>query len=455
MPGAKRREVGWVPYGRDNGQMLDEVGLVHMNGRIYDPLLGKFLSPDPFVQSPANGQSYNRYAYGWNNPLSITDPSGYFVGLIGGLLGIGAAIVGIFKPELIKPILAIAVSATLAVLLGPGAFGITGLGWNGFVVGAIAGAAGGGITGGARGAIFGALSGAVGGGIGEFFQLGSVGEALGGLKEVARAMAHGVSQGGISELAGGEFITGFASGALSAAATHMGPDFGEGFQVGELMMAAAVGGTVSEITGGDFANGAITGSYGYLFNQVLSEGREQTRSRSSNRRYGPDRVRRAEIRRAKIEGLIAGIEADAWKALDTAVNSEIAWAIEGASMGALAFIDGAIDIVPLIELKPFESFGFYDSQQYGLDGSQLIGALTRDAALVLGGAAAWRSGTMLGVPLPGVGTTSMVDAVVLSGVGVTTLSVVVSKPTVAGMALTVGSRVSTAVESFDYFFNDE
>ncbi|MES9937204.1 MAG: RHS repeat-associated core domain-containing protein [Sedimenticola sp.] len=49
-----------------------------MNGRVYDPELGRFLSADPHVQSFANPQSLNRYSYVLNNPLSYTDPSGYF-----------------------------------------------------------------------------------------------------------------------------------------------------------------------------------------------------------------------------------------------------------------------------------------------------------------------------------------------------------------------------------------
>lgn len=48
-----------------------------MNGRIYDPLLGRFLSADLVVQSPSSLQSYNRYSYCGNNPLSFTDPSGF------------------------------------------------------------------------------------------------------------------------------------------------------------------------------------------------------------------------------------------------------------------------------------------------------------------------------------------------------------------------------------------
>ena len=48
-----------------------------MNGRIYDPLLGRFLSADLVVNNPADLQSFNRYSYVRNNPLSLTDPSGF------------------------------------------------------------------------------------------------------------------------------------------------------------------------------------------------------------------------------------------------------------------------------------------------------------------------------------------------------------------------------------------
>ncbi len=58
-------------------KMLDRTGFIHMNGRAYDPVLGRFLSPDPLVQAPGNSQSWNRYSYVFNNPMKYTDPSGY------------------------------------------------------------------------------------------------------------------------------------------------------------------------------------------------------------------------------------------------------------------------------------------------------------------------------------------------------------------------------------------
>lgn len=56
---------------------LDRTGYIHMNGRVYDPVLGRFLSPDPIVQYPTVSQSWNRYSYVGNTPTSFTDPSGF------------------------------------------------------------------------------------------------------------------------------------------------------------------------------------------------------------------------------------------------------------------------------------------------------------------------------------------------------------------------------------------
>ena len=67
-----------TPRGYTGHEMLDDLGLVHMNGRIYDPLLGRFLSADLMVQYPNNLQSYNRYSYVRNNPLTSLDSSGFW-----------------------------------------------------------------------------------------------------------------------------------------------------------------------------------------------------------------------------------------------------------------------------------------------------------------------------------------------------------------------------------------
>ena len=88
----KRRNSDWTDIagptpvspvtdrGYTGHEHIDEVGLIHMNGRVYDPTLGRFTSADPNIQQPYNSQSLNRYSYVLNNPLSYTDPSGYFFG---------------------------------------------------------------------------------------------------------------------------------------------------------------------------------------------------------------------------------------------------------------------------------------------------------------------------------------------------------------------------------------
>jgi RHS repeat-associated protein len=56
---------------------LDELDLIHMNGRVYDPMIGRFTSADPNIPDPTNHQNFNRYSYVLNNPLAYTDPSGF------------------------------------------------------------------------------------------------------------------------------------------------------------------------------------------------------------------------------------------------------------------------------------------------------------------------------------------------------------------------------------------
>ena len=58
-------------------EQLADVGLIHMNGRVYDPMLGRFGTPDPTTENPFSTQGWNRYTYVGNSPLNFTDPSGY------------------------------------------------------------------------------------------------------------------------------------------------------------------------------------------------------------------------------------------------------------------------------------------------------------------------------------------------------------------------------------------
>jgi RHS repeat-associated protein len=58
-------------------QMPDGLCLVNMNARIYDPAIGRFMSPDDVIPDLYNGQSFDRYTYVSDNPLSYTDPTGH------------------------------------------------------------------------------------------------------------------------------------------------------------------------------------------------------------------------------------------------------------------------------------------------------------------------------------------------------------------------------------------
>ena len=73
---------------------LTPLNLIDMNGRIYDPVLARFLSPDPYIQAPDFTQNYNRYAYCLNNPFKYTDPSGEIAWFVIPLITAGIFAVG-------------------------------------------------------------------------------------------------------------------------------------------------------------------------------------------------------------------------------------------------------------------------------------------------------------------------------------------------------------------------
>ncbi len=250
--------------GFTNHEMLDEVDIIHMNGRIYDGRLGRFLQADPLIQEPNNSQSLNRYSYVINNPLSYTDPTGYnflkkywraIVAIVATYItagyasgwaaswGFGTAASG-------------GVAATLGNTIAAGAI-------SGFVGGAIA-------TGSFKGAVIGAFTGAAFGALHGWnvdgFHLGKI-------------AAHGGVGGLSSVLSGGKFGHGFAAAGFTQAVSQVGGDslFSKTDKAGNAVKAALIGGTASAISGGKFANGAVTGAFSRMLNDdVWSRAADKT-----------------------------------------------------------------------------------------------------------------------------------------------------------------------------------
>jgi len=234
----------FLDRGYTGHEHFTEVGIIHMNGRIYDPMLKQFLSPDNFIQDPENSQSYNRYGYAWNNPLLYTDPSGEIFQIgIGLAIGIGAAIG--------------ALSYTIQAIFVTGTFDFSGF---------------------TKSVFMGALSGAVSFGIGELASailpnlLNTTKLAIDMKVWVGKTIAfqamsatmHAVSQGVIAGISGGKFLQGAASALISSAVAGAVQGAGNiaglkdsGFRT--ILFGTVSGGISAELTGGNFWQGAAIG----------------------------------------------------------------------------------------------------------------------------------------------------------------------------------------------------
>ena len=194
--------------GYSGHEHLKEFGLVNMNARLYDPALGRFLAPDPFVQMPDLSQNFNRYSYAMNNPLRYVDEDGEFIHII-----IGAVIGG--TANLIYK----AVSGQLHSFKdGFAAFGIgAAAGGLGAATGGLAFAAAGGAAGGIGGFLAGAAAGSASTAV--MMPVQSAGNSLYfgdpfmslkdyGLGILGGALTGGIGNGMVAALKGNNFWTG-------------------------------------------------------------------------------------------------------------------------------------------------------------------------------------------------------------------------------------------------------
>lgn len=189
-----------IDRGYTSHEHLYDVELIHMNGRLYDPLLRRFLNADENIQDPTNTQSYNKYGYVINNPLMYNDPSGE----------IFAA--GFFLSYVVPVIY----GAIIGAVVGAGIYTIKSLvtgnwTWSGFgkslLIGAVTGAISGGLSAtytatGFNGAVvMGSINGAIGGGVDAllngksfatgFYRGGLVGAAAGAVSYTVNYFASG------------------------------------------------------------------------------------------------------------------------------------------------------------------------------------------------------------------------------------------------------------------------
>ena len=218
----KSRPV-WMYRGYTGHEHYGQLRLVNMNGRMYDPIMGRMLSPDNFVAAPYSSQGYNRFAYANNNPLKYTDPSGEIVWapvIIGAVLGgLQGLTVGLAEGEVFGHVLAGAFLGGLSGLVGGSVTQWLGqtltVSGAGTYAAAIGGALGGAISGGGFTALSGgdmvdgfwkgALSGFVGGGVGAYIG-GGTGAFAGGV--VAGGVSSGLNGGDIIDIARSSLMSG-------------------------------------------------------------------------------------------------------------------------------------------------------------------------------------------------------------------------------------------------------
>ena len=240
-------------------EYLADMGLIHMNGRVYDPEIGRFLSADSYIQFPEDIQGFNRYSYVLNNPLSATDPTGHFLAYL-------LENISNFMDDWAPTIVQMGITSGLSTLAAP--LGVP-LG-IGYVIGA----------GFVSGFIFseGDVKTAIISGItaGAFNIVGDFSLANGLLDGgIEKTLMHGMVGGLSTGLQGGNFVEGFVSATAGEWFSPTIKGVPNGF--GRLIVTAVVGGTAAEIGGGKFQNGAITAAFGYLFNHEAHSGEQPSR----------------------------------------------------------------------------------------------------------------------------------------------------------------------------------
>ncbi len=267
-PGQLNAMLAITPHGYTGHEHVDSMGIVHMNGRIYDPRLGRMLQADPFVEDRG---TLNRYTYVHNNPLVYTDPSGYFsVSRLLDPFGLTRLVA-----KAVGPNAAGVLNSIASTYCGPFAPACAAFGQY-----QISRAHGGTQSDALQSAAVAGVSRAV------FHQLTPSGgtPAIGSQAWAEMTLTHGLAGGTLSVLQGGKFGHGFISAAGTAALTPViGPIARKNYYAG-LVVSTVIGGSISKASGGKFANGAASSAMGYVLQ--TSRGSPDESSGSQTCAYG-------------------------------------------------------------------------------------------------------------------------------------------------------------------------
>ncbi len=219
----------WLYRGYTGHEHLQEFDLINMNGRLYDPIVGRMLSPDNYIHGGTQG--LNRYSYAFNNPLKYTDPDGEHPVFVAVGISVASGLI---------------TNGVKNVSNGRHFFDNVG-----------------------STVFFSALGGLVSFGVGSAAkEIFGVGFSIG--KAAFQLGAHGLSQGGLSAIQGGNFWQGAAAGAFSSA-------LGSGLDAAKLgnilpfqAIAGGVGGGFgSWVAGGKFTDGIAQGMVVTVLNHAL------------------------------------------------------------------------------------------------------------------------------------------------------------------------------------------
>lgn len=242
-------------------EMLPGLDIIQMGGRIYDPTLARFLQADPHIQAPSNLQNYNRYSYVLNNPLTYTDPSGYFFKkLLKGIMKITGMW---YVHQLINSIPILNSIISIALNFVPGCQVWCSALHNTMSTFVATGSLSAGLK---SGAISAAAS-FIGG--------------IEGLSGTEQFFVSGVSGGLFSELQGGSFGNGFISAGIGVIGGMAVGKLGITTRTGRIISSAVIGGTASKLTGGKFVNGAVTAAFAQAMVELYGEKGSRSVSSSS------------------------------------------------------------------------------------------------------------------------------------------------------------------------------